>query len=208
MEISASILSIKNNLKEELNKLTKTNISLIHLDIMDGNFVSNKTWNIEEVKKFINFDKPIDVHLMVNDVYKYIDEFKELNPKYITFHFEINYNIMEVIKYIKSLNIKVGLSIKPNTKVETIIPYLPFIDLVLVMSVEPGYGGQTFIDNSIEKINKLVELRGNYDYVIEVDGGINDKTIKLINKADIAVVGSFLTNGDYNKNLNKLKEKI
>ncbi len=207
MEVSASILSIKDNLKEELKKLTKTNISLIHLDIMDGEFVFNKTWNIEEVKQFINYDKPIDVHLMVFDVYKYIDEFKELNPKYITFHYESNCNIMEVIKYIKSLNIKVGLSIKPNTKVESIVPYLPFVDLVLVMSVEPGKGGQKFIDSSIEKINKLVSLRGNYDYLIEVDGGINDETIKLIN-ADIAVVGSFLTNGDYNKNLEKLKERI
>lgn len=208
MKISASILSIKNNLKDELNKLVKTDISLIHLDIMDGIFVSNKTWNIDEVKTFLNNSKPLDIHLMVSDVYKYVDEFKVLKPKYITFHLEAIDDAMEAIKYIKSLGINVGLSIKPDTRVEKIIPYLPFIDLVLVMSVEPGRGGQKFIENSISKIDKLKQLRGEYNYLIEVDGGINNETISLVKNADIAVVGSFLTSGDYNKNLELLKERI
>ena len=112
-----------------------------------------------------------------------------------------------MINYIKNLGIKVGLSIKPNTPIESIIPYLKDIDLVLIMSVEPGMGGQQFITNSIDRINYLKEYRSinNLDYVIEVDGGINDETIKLVN-SDISVVGSFITKSDnYQEQVNKLK---
>ena len=206
MKISASFLSIKDNLKENIDLLTKCDIDYLHLDIMDGVFVKNKTWNISEIKNLINHNKPLDVHLMVSDVYKYIDEFKELNPDFITFHYEVELDIMEVISYIKKFNIKVGLSIKPNTKVEEIIPYLPFVDLVLVMSVEPGLGGQQFITNSVDKIKKLKELKGNY--LIEVDGGINAQTINLIKDVDIAVIGSYITSGDYKEKIKMIKEKI
>ena len=106
---------------------------------------------------------------MVSDVYKYIDEYQELKPEFITFHYEVDLDIMEVINYIKKYNIKVGLAIKPNTKINEIIPYLPFIDLILVMSVEPGEGGQQFIIDSINKIKELKELKG--DFLIEIDGG-------------------------------------
>jgi len=206
MKISASILSIKDNLKENIKKLTSTDIDYVHLDIMDGRFVSNKTWTIDEVKEIINYDKPLDVHLMVDDVKTYINDFKSLNPEFITFHYEVKHDIMELINYLKALNIKVGLSIKPDTKVSEIIKYLPFIDLVLIMSVEPGKGGQLFIENSIDKINELKRYKDKYSFVIEIDGGINDQVIKRIDGVDIAVVGSFLTNGDYKENLNKLKE--
>ena len=130
----------------------------------------------------------------------------KLNPLFITFHYEINDSIIDVINYIKKFNIKVGLSIKPSTKVEQIIPYLPYLDLVLVMSVEPGAGGQTFIMNTVDKIKKLKELKGNY--LIEVDGGINDNTINLVSDADIIVVGSYITSGNYEERIKKLKEKI
>ena len=206
MKISASFLSIKDNLKENINLLTKCDIDYLHLDIMDGLFVNNKTWNISEIKDLINYNKPLDVHLMVYDVYKYIDEYRNLNPEFITFHYEVNLDIMDIINYIKKFNIKVGLSIKPNTKIEEIIPYLPYLDLVLVMSVEPGKGGQSFIMDSIDKIKKLKELKG--DYVIEVDGGINDNTIKYVSDADIVVVGSYITSGNYEERIKNLKEKI
>lgn len=208
MRISASILSIKDNLKENVLKLTKTDIDYIHLDIMDGKFVTNKTWNIDEIKKIINHDKPLDVHLMVDDIKSYVDDFKTLNPEYITFHYEASHDIMEAIKYIKDLNIKVGISIKPNTDVNVLVPYLPFIDLVLVMSVKPGQGGQKFISSSKDKIEQLVSLRGDYKYLIEVDGGINVDTVLNVKKADIIVVGSYITNGDYSENIKNLKEKI
>lgn len=207
MKISASILSIKDNMKENILKLTNTDIDYIHLDIMDGKFVPNKTWNVDNVLEFINHDKPLDIHLMVDNVKEYIDEFKVLKPEYITFHLEASNDIMELINYLKSLNIKVGLSIKPNTKVSEIIKYLPFIDLVLIMSVEPGKGGQPFIESSIDKVNELNNLKSNHNFVIEIDGGINDEVIKRIDGVDIAVVGSFLTNGDYKENLRKLKEQ-
>ncbi len=206
MKISASFLSIKDNLKENINLLTKCDIDYLHLDIMDGKFVPNQTWSIYDIKNVINYDKPLDVHLMVNDVYKYIDEYQILKPEFITFHYEISLDILDIINYIKKYNIKVGLSIKPSTKIEEIIPYLPYLDLVLVMSVEPGFGGQSFIMECIEKIKKLKELKSNY--LISVDGGINDQTISLVKDADIVVVGSYITSGNYLKNIEKLKEKI
>lgn len=206
MKISASFLSIKDNLKENIARLTQTDIDYLHLDIMDGNFVENKTWDIEQIKGIINYNKPLDIHLMVDDVYKYIDQFQVLKPIYITFHYEINYDIMKVIEYIKQYGIKVGLSIKPETDVEQILPYLPYIDLILVMSVDPGSGGQTFISNTTDKIEKLRAIDGNF--LIEVNGGINIDTIDLVKNVDIIVVGSYITNGDYEERIKNIKEKI
>ena len=199
MKISASFLTIDNI--DNVNKLVNCDIDYLHLDIMDGIFVNNKNEVLE-----VPHIKPLDIHLMVSDVYKYIDKYKTLNPLYITFHYETGADILSVINYIKKFNIKVGLSIKPSTKVEEIIPYLPYLDLVLVMSVEPGKGGQSFIIDSVDKIKKLKELKG--DYVIEVDGGINDSTIKYVNNADIVVVGSYITSGNYEERIKNLKEKI
>lgn len=210
MKVSASFLSIKDNIKSNINVLDKSTIDYLHLDIMDGNFVQNKTFNIDEIRDLLSdTTKPKDVHLMVNNIKKYIDDFSILNPEFITFHFEATYDSEEIIEYIKSKNIKVGISIKPNTSIESIIPYLPLIDLVLIMSVEPGMGGQTFIEEVVSKIDTLKELREDnkdYNYVIEVDGGINDETIKLCSNADILVVGSFITDSNnYQEQIDKLK---
>ena len=111
MKISASFLSIKENIKENISKLTKTNIDYLHLDIMDGEFVNNKTYSIDEIKEIINYDKKLDVHLMVLDIKKYIDDFKCLNPEFITFHYEAVREVSSVIKYIKELGLGVGMSI-------------------------------------------------------------------------------------------------
>lgn len=206
--ISASFLAIKDNLKDNIKKLDSTSIDMLHIDIMDGLFVPNKTWNIKEISNLLeNTKKKKDIHLMVNDVYKYVDDFKVLNPNNITFHYEAVSNIIETINYIKSLNIKVGMSIKPNTSIDEIKPYLKYLDLVLIMSVEPGMGGQTFIKNSVNKINTLYDLRkiNNYHYLIEVDGGVNNITAKLCNKADILVIGSYITNGNYQEQINNIK---
>lgn len=207
MKISASFLSIKDNLKENLKLLCKSNIDYLHLDIMDGSFVPNKTWNINEIKELTNdLEIPLDVHLMVNDIYSYIDDFKILNPEYITIHYEVMDEF--VISYIKKNNIKVGISIKPDTDVKVLNNLLPYIDLVLIMSVEPGFGGQKFLNNSIDKVNYLRNIRkeNNYNFLIEIDGGINDETIKLTD-SDIYVVGSFITNGNYSEQVNILKNK-
>lgn len=202
--ISVSILGI-NEIKEKLEEIDNTTCDYIHIDIMDGIFVPNKV----EYNNEYRFNKKIDIHLMVEDVEKYIEKYKILNPTYITFHFEINQNIKNIIEKIKENNIKVGISIKPNTDINLIKPYLNMIDLVLVMSVEPGFGGQKFIENSTNKINTLKKIReeNNYKYLIEVDGGINIDTIDKVKNADIKVVGSYITNSqNYQEKIDTLKK--
>ena len=209
MKISASFLSIKEDLKNNIKKLDNSNIDYLHLDIMDNIFVPNITWSFNEINELLDgTNKSKDVHLMVKDVIKYIDDYSKLNPEFITFHLEAVDNVLEIINYIKSKNIKVGISIKPNTTVENLKEYLPLIDLVLIMSVEPGFGGQIFIESSLDKIEELYNIRenNNYNYLIEVDGGINSDNIKRLNKCDIAVVGSYITNdSDYNEAIDSLK---
>lgn len=210
MMISTSILSIKENLKDNVLKLNNTDTTYIHLDIMDGLFVPNKTWEYNELKDILNDNtKPLDVHLMVSDVIKYIDEYCNLNPEYITFHLEAVNNVKEVIDYIHSKNIKVGISIKPNTDIQDLIPYLSDIDMVLLMSVEPGMGGQSFIDSSYERLNKLNELKSKYNFLIEIDGGINESNITNLNGVDIAVIGSYITSSDnYQEQIDRLLNKV
>lgn len=210
MKISASFLTIHEPIKENIEKLVQTDIDYLHLDIMDGKFVPNKTWSKNEVEKFIPTTKPLDIHLMVEDVYSYIDQFSQLKPLYLTFHYEIENDIMELVNYVKQKRIKVGVSIKPVTPIEKIYHILPFIDLVLVMSVEPGKGGQAFQNETINKIQQLYTYREKYNlsYQIEVDGGINNDTIKKIKKADIAVVGSYITKGNYEKQVDALKQVL
>lgn len=204
MKIAVSILNVKDDVSK-IEQVEKSSADYIHLDIMDGEFVSNK------IDMNYNYNKSLDIHFMVYDVIGYIDKYKHLNPEYITFHYEAVNNHIEIIDYIKSLGIKVGLSISPDTSVAEIIPYLKFVDLVLVMSVVPGKGGQTFIPNSIDKINYLYDLRekNSYDYKIEVDGGINKDTLKFVNKVDIAVIGSYITNSlNYEDVIKEIKDEL
>jgi ribulose-phosphate 3-epimerase len=207
MKISASFLSIKEDLKKNIKKLDQTSIDYLHLDIMDNYFVPNKSISFNEIKKILKgTKKPYDVHLMVKDIYKYIDDFKKLKPEIITFHLEIKENLFDVIEYIKKENIKVGISIKPNTDINELKPYLHLVDLILLMSVEPGFGGQKFMLNTTNRINDLIKLRGDYNFLIEVDGGINDETVKYCRGADIIVSGSFITSeNDYENQVQKLK---
>lgn len=210
LEISTSILSIKDNLIDNIIKLNETDTDYIHYDIMDGKFVSNISFSNDDIRRINEYNtKKLDVHLMVENPKEYINFFKAFNPEYITIHYEID-NLEEYINFIKSNNIKVGVSIKPNTKVSDILYLLDRIDLVLIMSVEPGMGGQTFIDNSIDKINELKSYinKNNLDTLIEVDGGINDITSKECKNAgaDILVSGSYITNhNDYQLQIDKLR---
>ena len=152
MKIAASFLDIKEPKIDELNYLDSLDIDYIHLDVMDGVFVENKTYTYEEFYDITRFTtKPKDVHLMVSDVKTNIDEFSKMNPRFITFHYEAVSEVGSVINYIKELGIRVGMSIKPTTDVSEIVDYLDYLDLVLVMSVEPGRGGQTFIEDSVKK---------------------------------------------------------
>lgn len=218
MQISASILSLeKENITKKLYNLEVAGVDYFHIDVMDGKFVKNNTSEVMKenslILKHIS-QIPLDVHLMVEDIEYYINEYLDLKPKYITFHYEVNKNkekLIEKIKYIQKYGTMVGISIKPNTEVKEILEILPYISLVLVMSVEPGEGGQEFMVNSIDKIKELREYidKNNLEVQIEVDGGINDKTIKLIKEAgaDIAVVGSYLVKSDdYKETVKELKD--
>ncbi len=197
MKISPSILSADFRCLE--NSINKVNAaSILHIDVMDGIFVPNISFG-QGIQKQIRSsfkDMIFDTHLMIIDPIKYIKDFVDAGSDYITFHIEADSNIKDTIDLIHSYNKKAGLSIKPNTKWEDLIPYLDDIDLVLVMSVEPGFGGQSFMPNSIDKIKNLDLYRknNNLNYLISVDGGINDKTYKLVRDAgvDLAVMGSYL----------------
>ena len=197
MKISASILDCKDKINSVL-ELNRTNISYIHIDVMDGKFVSNTSFEDMGVIRGINMvtKYKMDVHLMVDNPLEYINNLNNMNIEYITIHLEIDKNIKYLITKTKESGYKVGLSIKPNTSVTDLKPYLNDIDMVLLMSVEPGMGGQSFIENTTTKIKELKELikETNKDILIEVDGGINDKTAMLIKQAgaDILVSGSYL----------------
>ena len=196
MELSVSVLNAKNK-EETIKILNSTDISYIHLDVMDGNFVSQTSLPIEEIKSLSNISsKKIDIHLMVSNPLEYIEEIKNIsNIEYITIHLELDKDIKEILKKIKEYGYKVGLSIKPNTKVEEILPYIEYLDLVLLMTVEPGLGGQPFLEESINRLKELKKIIPN-NIKIEVDGGINDKTIKYVEESDLVVVGSYITKSD------------
>lgn len=199
MKLSTSILNL-NKTKEDLKQINNTTTDYIHLDIMDNKFVDNYSDMYDFIKEN-NVTKKLDVHLMVEDVKTYIEKYSELKPDFITIHYEIKQDLNELINLIKSKNIKVGIAINPDTEVNKIINYLDKIDLVLVMSVFPGLGGQKYIDIK----DKIKQLRSyNKNILIEVDGGINDTNINQID-SDICVVGSFITSHtNYQEQINKL----
>ena len=206
MKISTSILSIQEEKEKNIQKLGFTSTDYIHLDVMDSNFVSNKVDFLDQQDILLETKKPLDIHFMVEDVESYVEKYKSFNPTYMTFHIEVKKDIPTLIQKIKEI-CKVGISIKPNTEVKQIESFLKDIDLVLVMSVEPGLGGQKFMEDMTNKIEELYLLReqNHYHFEIEVDGGINCQTIQKISKADIAVVGSYITNSDdYEKQIRNL----
>jgi len=206
MKVAISFLKSKYSLEETLNIIETTDAEYVHVDVMDGKFVPNSTEDF--IYSLKNVNKTLDVHLMVENPIDYIIKYKELKPEYITIHSEINYNIEDLIDLIKSYNIKVGVSIKPKTSVKSIEKILPYIDNVLIMSVEPGFGGQKFMDDVLFKIEVLNKLRkeNNYNYVLSIDGGINDTNIDKVRDVDFVISGSFICMSDnYQEQINKLR---
>lgn len=195
MKVSVSFIKNKyNNEFRTIYDINYTSADYIHVDIMDGKFVDNKNYDINDVVKFLDGNtKPLDVHLMCYDLEKYIVEYADLLPEFITFHLEATDKVNELIDMIHSYGIKCGISIKPNTSIKELLPYLDKIELVLIMSVEPGKGGQKFMPIAIDKINKLRKL--NKNIIISVDGGINNETVKLVN-TDMVVSGSYVCMSD------------
>ena len=196
MKVSVSFLKSKYDLKTTIDKINESQADYIHVDVMDGEFVNNKTSDITIIRDaFKDNTKPLDIHIMSIDNIKYIKEYLSLKPAYITFHIESIKNIHEAIKLIKDNNVKVGIAINPETRLYTIIPYLGLIDLVLIMGVNPGFGGQGFIKETINKINELKAIQPKYNFIINVDGGVNNETIKYIN-SDMVVSGSYICMND------------
>lgn len=194
--LSANFLDLKNDLDITEKSLAKW----LHFDVMDGHFVPNISFGSAILRQVKGYSKLfMDVHIMISDPLKYAKEFIDAGADILTFHYEAlksDEEILQVIKLIKSNNCKVGISIKPDTKVEKIFKYLNMLDLVLIMSVEPGFGGQSFMDNSLNKIKELrLEIDSNkYNCLIQVDGGINDITSYKCRDAgaDVLVAGSYL----------------
>lgn len=217
MYISTSILSVEEvNSTKTFYNLEEAKTDYFHIDVMDGQFVENDTNN--KMLNYCNIIKqisnlPLDIHLMVKDVKQFAAEYMKFEPDIITFHYEScssDEEVMELINFIKENNVKVGLSIKPNTLVEKIYKFLPYIYLVLVMTVEPGKGGQSLIPETLETAKRLREYIDSekLDTYIEADGGINLNTIDDVKNAgiDIAVSGSgIIKSENYKETIKKLK---
>lgn len=217
VEVSTSIL----NVNKEESVLTFYNLEVahtdyFHIDVMDGKFVENDTRDLmmeyaENIKHISTL--PLDVHLMVKDVKSYIDSYLALEPNIITFHIEAisdKKEIMDMISYIKSNNCKVGIAIKPDTKIENIYEFIPFVHMILVMTVEPGKGGQELIPKTIEKVRVLKNYldKNDVEVDIEVDGGINVDNADILKEAgaNVLVAGSAIIKAEnYRDVIEKLK---
>lgn len=218
VEISTSVLSVKREgAIKVLYNLEMAHTDYYHIDVMDGKFVENDTREVmleyaNTIKQISNI--PLDVHLMVNDLKENIDEYIGLEPNIITFQIEAckdNNGVTDIINYIKKNNIKVGIAIKPSTNIKEIYEYLPYIHTVLIMTVEPGKGGQKLIPETVDKVQELKRYidENNIDIDIEVDGGINSENAKELQEkgANILVVGTSIINSEnYTDTINDLKK--
>lgn len=220
VEISTSLLSVKKeNVIKTIYNLETAGTDYFHIDVMDGKFVENDTNNLmleycEYLENITNV--PMEIHLMVEDIESYIDSYIIFNPNTIIFHYEAvkdREELFKLINKVKDHNCKVGVSIKPNTKVEEIYDILPYIHTVLVMTVEPGKGGQKLISETIDKIVKLKQYidEKKIETEIEADGGINLENIQTVKEAgcDIVVAGtSIISTDDYKKVIKNMKSDI
>ena len=214
IQISPSILSADfSQLGNEIKKLEQGGADMIHVDVMDGHFVPNLTIGPPVIKSLRNYTKlPFDVHLMISPVHKYIKDYADAGANIITIHPEATDNLKDSINHIRSFKKKVGVSLNPDTEINTIENLLNEIDLVLVMSVFPGFGGQKFMPEVIDKIKNLKKLKEekNLNFDIEVDGGINFENKKLVIDAGANILVSGTTifkenNGNIKKNIEELK---
>ncbi len=214
IKISPSILSANfSQLGSEIKKLEEGGADMIHIDVMDGHFVPNLTMGPPIIKSLRQTTKlQFDVHLMISPVHKYINDYADAGADIITIHPEATENLKESINQIKKFNKKVGISLNPKTKIDVITEYLNEIDLILIMSVNPGFGGQKFMPKVLDKIKELKKIKDkkNLSFEIEIDGGINFDNYKLAIEAGATILVSGTTifksnNGNIKKNIDLLK---
>ena len=209
-KVAPSILSADfANLEKEIRAVTAAGADWIHVDVMDGHFVPNITIGIPVVQSLKKVSTlPLDVHLMIERPERYIEDFVKAGSDYLTIHVESTQDPAAVLRRIRELGAKAGITLRPGTAVEKIIPFLTLCDLVLVMTVEPGFGGQSFMADQVEKIHLLRQLieKQQLSTLIEVDGGINAETAKVCFEADVFVAGSYVFKNDYAQAIKTLKQ--
>ena len=211
VKVAPSILSANFAcLGKDVSDVCQEGADFIHVDVMDGHFVSNLTFGpmvLKAIKPYITV--PVDVHLMMTNPESYIEYFIAAGANRLTIHQEINEDVSVLLQRIKNLGAKAGLCIKPATEPQAIVPYLDLLDLVLIMTVEPGFGGQPFMEDKLSKISQVKELIGNRNIEIEVDGGINLQTAPAVVHAgaDVLIAGNYIfKSGDRKKAIQLLKE--